>query len=78
MDTVLRRKTRVTLGRRVEVDTPELPEGEHVEVTIRPANDKPPARTILDLVRSLNGHRLHQTPAEADRYLREERDSWDR
>jgi hypothetical protein len=36
-------------------------------------------RSVLDLLDALPaGGRLLQTPAEADAYLREERDSWDR
>ena len=74
----MRLKTRVLPGRRIEVETPELAEGEDVEVTITATGRPRPQRSMLDLVRSLNGHRLLQTPADADRYLRKERDSWDR
>jgi hypothetical protein len=36
-------------------------------------------RSVLDLLDDLpEGGRLLKTPAEADAYLREERDSWDR
>ena len=36
-------------------------------------------RSVLDLLDVLpTGGRLLKTPAEADAYLREERDSWDR
>ncbi len=36
-------------------------------------------RSVLDLLDVLpEGGRLLKTPAEADAYLREERDSWDR
>ena len=36
-------------------------------------------RSVLDLLDALpTGGRLLKTPAEADAYLREERDSWDR
>ena len=36
-------------------------------------------RSVLDLLDALPaGGRLLKTPAEADAYLREERDSWDR
>ena len=36
-------------------------------------------RSVLDLLDgSSAGRRLLKTPAEADAYLREERDSWDR
>lgn len=32
----------------------------------------------LDIIASLQGRRLFQTPEEVDRHLQEERDSWDR
>ena len=38
-----------------------------------------PSRSVLDLLDDLpEGGRFLKTPAEADVYLREERDSWDR
>ena len=77
MDTV-RVRTRVLPGRRIELETPDIAEGEDVEVTIRSAEIRKSARSILDLVASLNGHRLFQSPEEVDRYLQQERDSWDR
>jgi hypothetical protein len=40
---------------------------------------KQAVRSVLDLLDVLpEGGRLLKTPAEADAYLREERDSWDR
>jgi hypothetical protein len=38
---------------------------------------KPERRSVLDILRDWPGQRLFKTPAEADAYLQEERDSWD-
>ncbi|MGH9854000.1 MAG: hypothetical protein ACREBD_29495 [Blastocatellia bacterium] len=35
-------------------------------------------RSVLDILKDWPGQRLFKTSAEADVYLREERDSWDR
>ena len=39
---------------------------------------KTKSRSVLDIIEDWPGQRLFQTSAEADAYLREERDSWDR
>ncbi len=39
---------------------------------------KPARRSMLDLLEDWPGGQLFKTSAEADAYLREERDSWDR
>lgn len=42
------------------------------------AEAKPTQRHMIDLLAEWEGQRLFKTSAEADAYLREERDSWDR
>ncbi len=55
-----------------------------VGVSQRPQNIEPRieaktnCRSVLDIIEDWPGQRLFQTSAEADAYLREERDSWDR
>jgi hypothetical protein len=74
--------TIVLPGRKIEVPTPELPEGESVDVVVIPksaAQASPKAGlSIFDIIAGLKGHRLFQSPEEVDRYINEERDSWDR
>lgn len=50
------------------------------EVTKRkaPANGTRKRRPMIELLAEWEGQRLFKTSAEADAYLREERDSWDR
>lgn len=38
---------------------------------------KPGRRSVRDILKDWPGQRLFKTSAEADAYLREERDSWD-
>jgi hypothetical protein len=74
--------TTVLPGHRIEITAPDLPEGETVDVVVVP---KPPRKgtektgpSIFDIIAGLKGHRLFRTPEEVDRYVNEERDSWDR
>ena len=80
----LRVVTQVLPGGRIELTAPELPEGGTVEViVVLPGPAGPSAERlsegVLDILASLPpGPRLFKTPEEADRYLRQERDSWDK
>lgn len=51
---------------------------EGITQTQREPEAEPPRRSVLDLLENWPGGRLFKTSAEADAYLREERDSWDR
>jgi hypothetical protein len=76
--TELRTQTTVLPGHRIEVSAPELEEGTRVDVLVIPATT-PPAqrRSVLEIIESLQGHRLFQTPDQVRRHLQEERDAWD-
>jgi hypothetical protein len=79
--TSLHVKTRVLPGHRVEVPTPGLPEGEPVDVfvVLEPEDkDRASARSAIDVIESLQGHRSFQNADEVDQYLNEERDAWAR
>jgi hypothetical protein len=58
----------------------QLPEGARVEViVVLPAAPARQRRSMLDLLATLPpGPLLFKTPEEANRYLQEERDSWER
>jgi hypothetical protein len=82
MRTAFHTTTTVLPGHRVEVTSPDLKEGEQVQVVVIPtaaatSGDKA-GPSIFDIVASLKGHRLFQTAEEVDRYINEERDSWER
>jgi hypothetical protein len=81
MQTAFHTTTTVLPGHRIEVSNPSLKEGDQVQVVVIPTPPIPSARTgpsALEIIESLKGHRIFQTAEEVDRYLNEERDSWDR
>ena len=68
----------VLAGQRIEVTAPDLREREKVQVVVIPAGipaKLTPRPSALELIRSLNGHRLFQSVEEVDKYINEERDS---
>jgi hypothetical protein len=75
----VRTQTTVLPGHRIEVAAPELPEGTRVDILITPVPlPLPQRRSALEIIESLHGHRLFQTPEQVRRHLQEERDAWDR
>jgi hypothetical protein len=80
MQAALRITTRVLPGNRIEITAPGLTEGAPVDVfLVLPETPASPCRSVLEFLDSLPpGPRLFKTSEEADRYLREERDTWDR
>jgi hypothetical protein len=80
MQAALRLETTVLPGHRLEVSAPELPEGATVEViVVLPQPSGPRRRSMLEFLKSLPpGPLLFQTPDEAQRFLQEERGSWER
>jgi hypothetical protein len=80
MQTALRVETTVLPGHRVEVTNPELPEGTKVEViVVLPENPVRKRQSMLEFLATLPpGPLLFQTPEDANRYIQEERDSWER
>ena len=57
-----------------------LAEGQQVQVIVilQPAPAKKTGPSALEIIESLKGHRLFQSPEEVDRYINEERNSWER
>ena len=81
MSTAYHTAATVLPGNKIEIAVPGLREGDQVQVVVIPStmrSDKKTGPSIFDIVASLKGHRLFQTPEEVDRYINEERDSWDR
>ena len=80
MQTALRLETTILPGHRLEVSAPELPDGVKVEViVVLPEQPVPARRSMLEFLATLPpGPLLFQTPEDANQYVREERDSWER
>jgi hypothetical protein len=80
MQTALRLETTILPGHRLEVSAPELPDGVKVEViVVLPVKPESPRISMLDFVESLpSGPRAFPTWEEYERFLREEKNSWER
>jgi hypothetical protein len=82
MQTAYHTTTTVLPGNRIEVTAPELKEGQEVQVIVvakpEAASPAPPREFGIDIIESLNGYRYFQSVEEVDRYINEERDSWER
>ena len=80
MDAALRIRTTVEPGHRIEISSPELPEGSQVEVIVFvPNQPPPPKRTIMEFLNSLPvGPRSYDSWEEMEQSFQEVRDEWDR
>jgi hypothetical protein len=78
MATEIRIKTVVLPGNKIEVSTPQLVSGQEATVVILVDESLPVAPHVVDIPRPLSGHRLFQQAGEVERYLREEREAWER
>ena len=79
MTTEIRVKTTVLPGGRIEISMPELIPGQHATVVVTiEDNGQVGQHHVIDILATLPGHRLFQNAEEADTYMHEERDSWDR
>jgi hypothetical protein len=77
--TIVRAQATVLPGHRIEISAPELPEGTRVELLIVPdPMPMPGPPSALEIIESLRGHRLFQTPEHVRSHLQEEREAWDR
>ncbi|MFL5241405.1 MAG: hypothetical protein ACJ8FY_04800 [Gemmataceae bacterium] len=79
MQKALRLETTVLPGHRLQLSAPELPDGATVEViVVLPDSPPTPRQSMLEFLATLPpGPLLYRTPEEVDRYIREERDSWE-
>jgi hypothetical protein len=78
VQTIVRAKTIVQPGGQVIITDPALHSGEAVEVLILLSDQSPePRLSILDVLNGVPGHQLFNSAEEVERYMREERESWD-
>jgi hypothetical protein len=70
-------RTKVLAGSKIEVTCSEFRAGEDVEVVVERPAALANGQSALDIIKSLQGHRLFKSPQEVDQYLARERDSWD-
>jgi hypothetical protein len=77
MARTIRVETTVLPGHRIEIASPELPEGHSASVFIILDGVERTKRPFWDVVGDYPGGRLFQSAEEVDAYLRAERDSWE-
>lgn len=74
----VRIQTVVLPGGRIEVTTPGLIPGQRATVVVTVENGKPLEQPhVIDILKSLPGHRLFHNAEEVDSFMRKERDSWE-
>lgn len=74
----VRVKTVVLPGGKIEISNPELIPGQEATVVVLVEDQQPVKKPhVIDILRSLPGHRLFQSAEEVDDYLRVERESWE-
>ena len=78
MQSTLRITTTVQPGNRIEITSPQLVEGEAIEVILKlPEKSSSESKSALDIISSLQGHRIFNSPEEVDEYVQKERESWE-
>ena len=79
MNMALQVETKVLPGNRIEVQAPELREGQEATVFIV-LRDYPagPKRPLRDILAEYKGPTSFRTAEEVDAYIRAERNSWDK
>ena len=71
--------TTVLPGHKIEITAPELREGDEVRVVVLPVSPPAPGRLSgLEIIQAYKGPRAFASAEDIDRYINEERNSWDR
>jgi hypothetical protein len=79
MESAMHVKTKVLPGKKIEVTSSSLVEGEQVEVFIVfPDAGRGRRRRVLDIIESTAPPQVFKTADDADRHVEDERSSWDR
>ena len=78
MQTAIRHSTRVLPGNRIEIFDPQLRVGDEIEVTLMLPETREEKQSVIGIIEDLKGRRLFKSAIDVDRYLHEERNSWDR
>lgn len=75
MDKIYKQIVTIQPGGRIEITSDQLPEGRQAEVSVR-VNPEQTVKSYLALFGSGKGG--YATPEEADAFLRQERDRWEK
>lgn len=78
MQSALRITTKVLPGNKIEIQIPPGSIGEEVEVFVVLSGSLPKKYAAIDILNQLSGQQQFKTAEAVDRYIQEERDSWER
>jgi hypothetical protein len=78
MSVTLQFNTTVLPGHRIQIESPDLPEGLVAFVTVKLESAPLEKRPLSEILAGYQGKKLFKTAEEVDAYMREERDSWDK
>ena len=79
MGSAIHIKTRVLRGKKIQVSSGNLVEGQPVDVfVIMPVSTCAQHRSVLQMLKSSPAPGVFTTPEEIDEHVQKERDSWDR
>ncbi len=78
MQSALRVTTKVLPGNKIEIQIPLGSIGEEVEVFVVLSGSFPKKHSAIDILNQLPGQQQFKTAEAVDRYLKEERGSWER
>ena len=70
--------TRVLPGKRVEVSSEQLREGDAVEVIVRPKVENNSQQSAIEIIETSHQQGSGRSVEEINRHVQEERNSWDR
>jgi hypothetical protein len=78
MSTEVRMKTVILPGGKIEISTPELIPGRRATVVVTIEDNETIEQShVIDILKTLAGHRHYQSAEEVDAYIREERGAWE-
>lgn len=72
MTTDLRIKAQVQPGGKIEIQSPDLKEGQMVDIVVRVA-EEPLSQSALEILANAPGHRVFKTAEEVKAYLAEDK-----
>jgi hypothetical protein len=70
-------QTKVLPGHRIEIVSPELPEGRSARVFVVLEEPEAAKRPLYEVIGNYPGGEVFASPQEVDAYVRAERESWD-
>lgn len=78
MQPALHITTKVLPGNKIEVEIPDAQIGDSVDVfVVLPEKAEPKKRSVIEILEEVHAKRPPKSAEEIDKYLQQERESWD-